>query len=249
MVNPASTSSSSTGQEQQRPSLGERIQSAFSWISTTASFLLRGRKVPVRTIDGLNAGWMSTQSDLLVELGGQLATGRMTLKDFQRRAGRIVADINAASFALGAGGWKNMNRQARQRLEELIQTQLYAGHDARTGQRYGLRLLAQDAQRGKVSEAQLIHRLRMFAQSGKRAYFEGQRFAHLDSSTPYGYRVLGDAEHCTQCPEYAALPPQRADQLIMPTERCDCLNHCQCRIVWVTLEEAIKRGTVVERAS
>ena len=248
MVDSASTSRSSTGQKQ-RPSLGERLQSAFSWVSTTASFLLRGRKVPVRTIDGLNAGWMSSQSDLMVELGGQLANGSMTLKDFQCRAGRIVADINAASFALGAGGWKNVNRQARQRLEQVIQAQLYAGHDTRTGQHYGLRLLAQDVQKGQVSEAQLKNRLRMFAQSGKRAYFEGQRFANISSSTPYGYRVLGDVEHCTQCPEYAALPPQRADQLIMPTEQCDCMNQCKCRIVWVTLEEAIKKGAVVESSS
>ena len=223
-------------------SLIHLAKSAFSWASDTASFILKGRRIPPRTIETLNGGWMDMQKEQLIDLGDRLSNNRINLQQFQRQAGRIVSDINSASFALGAGGWRHITREGRDKLEGLIRAQLHDGRDSRTNQRYGLQNLAQEIKDGSVSAAQLQNRLSMYAESGKRAYFEGQRLAHQNSSAPYGYRVLGVGEHCQQCPEYASRPPQRADQLIMPTERCDCRNRCFCRIVWLSLEEAVKKG-------
>jgi hypothetical protein len=182
------------------------------------------------------------QSQELIKVGDRLALGAISLPDFQREAAQILKRIHVQSFILGVGGVDRVTDADWLKVGRLLKQQYYDGKDPETGKRFGLKWLCQDILDGKVTPEQLRYRLSLYAQSGKVTYWEADRTAAIRSGKPYAVRKLGDAEHCRQCPEYAAMPPQPVEQIILPTQKCDCRNACKCTLLYLSLTEAIARG-------
>lgn len=181
--------------------------------------------------------YVVSQSNELVRLADRLDAGDITLGQFQRDAALALKQIHVSQAFLAAGGHENLNDADWLSVGRTLKKHYYDGKEG--DRKFGIKWLAQDIKDGKVSLAQLRNRLKQFAASGKETYW---RISAEKSGKPYAMRLLGDAEHCEQCPKYAALPPQSIADVVLPTQKCDCRSNCKCQLVFLSLEEAVAAG-------
>ena len=114
-----------------------------------------------------------------------------------------------------------------------------------------------DVINGKVSLAQLMSRINGYVGAARSLYYKTLRDnapALPDDMVTIEKRVLGDADHCEQCPEYASWGWQLAGEIPLPSEQCDCEDHCRCHNVsqdvpraeldqWITKEKTVVAWT------
>ncbi len=107
-----------------------------------------------------------------------------------------------------------------------------------TVQRFGLKYLTQDIIDGKVTEKQLLNRLKMYSDMGKVSYWEQREYLGGE----YAQRILGAAEHCADCVAYSRMGIKKSSEVPLPTQRCECGSQCKCSILFMSLSEAIGKG-------
>jgi hypothetical protein len=183
--------------------------------------------------------YLDAQQNLLISLADDLGDGRLQLKDFQRRAAEILREIHTSQAILGANGIENLNSSDWLRVGRQLKRQYYAGIDTESGRRFGLKYLAQDIANGRLSLAEIRNRLSLYAESGKLTYYETEG---AKNEKPLVKRVLGAAEHCQECLDYASMGIRPKGELPYPTERCSCKMRCKCSMLYLSLEEAISQG-------
>lgn len=94
---------------------------------------------------------------------------------------------------------------------------------------------AQDVASATLSLPQLLNRARGYAGGARIAHNRLRRDMAEDDAewVRIARRVLDpQAEHCDDCMIYYQLGWQRAKDLIVPGERCQCGGHCRCKIKW-----------------
>lgn len=110
---------------------------------------------------------------------------------------------------------------------------------------------------GNVSLPQLLNRIGGYVGAARSLYYETARDnAPLppDDMVAIERRVLGDADHCEQCPQYADWGWQLAGEIPLPSEQCDCEDHCRCHNEianvprseldqWITKEKTVVEWT------
>lgn len=234
-----------TDPDKQQQEGDEQSEGNLLWVIPLAAYFLirRGirRRISDEQILGMADKWNDDRKAELSALGDRLAAGDITTRQFQALAGELLSIILTSNYILGRGGKAQMNNRAKKDLTRLIQEQLFNGK-GEDGKAYGLRYLIDDFRKDRISEARFKARLDMYGRSAWRAYWRGSKEAHRSGDHKYGYRILDGSNHCSECVTYAAMPPQPVGSLIMPTEKCSCRTNCRCRIVWLTLEQAIQRG-------
>lgn len=110
---------------------------------------------------------------------------------------------------------------------------------------------AKDVADGKVSLGQLQNRVRGYVGQARRLFWQTKR--DTQPQPPVGMvaierRILGDADHCDQCPMYSDWSWQLAGTIPQPSEECDCKTHCRCHNItnivpvneldqWITKEK------------
>lgn len=177
------------------------------------------------------------RSNELVGLADDLSSGSRSLLEFQRKAAEILRDLHVLQAGISVG-FENLFANDYARIGRELRSQYHTGK-GENGDRYGLRFLAQDILDGKVSEAQLKARLKAFAASSKKSYWQALQ---AKNEGKFGFRVLGSAhKHCSDCIAYASEPPKSIADVVLPCHRCQCLNQCVCQLrVFKTLKEAIE---------
>jgi hypothetical protein len=188
-----------------------------------------GKLAPRSAVLALTDRFITQQKAELQSLGERLSAGAIDLGKFQQQAGEILRSIHSGSAILGKGGIDKMTQPDWDKAIAILKQQLYKGRDRVTGKPYGIKHLAEEWRSGTVSPAQLQMRLGLYAQSGKLTYWEMLK----RSSSGLAIRVLGAAEHCPECLEYAALPPQPIAQVVVPGVACSCRVNCRCAIEMV----------------
>lgn len=232
-----------------RPTTIVRELAADAWGDTDFRFDRRAQRYRIASgagkgqfigkaayLSSVKAGIVARSQDL-VSLADDLADGQIDLAKFQTQAADLIKKIHVGQTILAADGHENVTAEDWLTVGRELKRQFLGGVDPRTDDRFGLKYLIQDIQTGTVSRARLKQRLRLYAQSGKKTYWGVRR---SKSGDRFGYRVLGAAEHCPECLAYAAEPPKPVESLVLPTERCRCMNQCKCSIrFFKTLEGAI----------
>lgn len=175
----------------------------------------------------------------LIALALLLSEGRISTREFQSRAAILLRDLH---WLKARELIETIDPDIRAIIQEGLRQQYYSGRDPLTGTSFGLAWLVRDLIDGRNSLPQLESRLRAFADSDRTIEESIRREIARRQGLTHGMRVLGVADHCPSCPIYAEFPPLPIDQLIMPTEQCECRTNCKCSIIYMTLEEAVRQG-------
>ncbi len=178
----------------------------------------------------------------LIALAALLASQTIGTREFQSRAAVILRDLHW----LKANEFNDLpDQQLRRMIQFALKEQYYLGLEELTGTAFGLAWLVRDLLAGKNSLSQLQNRLRAFGDSDRTLENRFKREIARRQGLTYGIRQLAPVDHCPSCPIYASFPPLPIDELVMPTEACECRNNCKCSIIYMSLEEAIRRGASV----
>lgn len=173
--------------------------------------------------------FVRAEQQSLQRVGRRLIAGDLNLVEFQREAAQHLKNIHIGQAVLGANGYENMRSEDWLRVGRRLKQQYYSGIDPDSGKRYGLKHLAAEIQQGKVSEAQLLNRLRLYGESGKAAYWDSWKAQRTDRS---GVRRLGVADrHCSFCLAQAEIGPRPISKIPAPGCCPQCLGNCKCSIV------------------
>lgn len=170
------------------------------------------------------------EKQALIKLGSDYGEGRIDLKELQQQAAKHIKHIHIAQMIVGLDRQADLTPNKFLLVARNLKQQYHSGKDSLTGERFGIKYLAQDLAEGSVSPAQLTNRLRMFSESGKVTFWGAKSAIASDNGIKEARRILGDAEHCPQCPRYAALGWVSLSELILPTQRCECRTNCKCTV-------------------
>lgn len=181
------------------------------------------------------------EADLQV-VGNLLLDNKISLQTFQEAFAQTLKQLHLQQMVLARGG-----------------TQATTANDyltvARTlkGEYEYLRGFAEDINRGysigkngqqiPLTVGRFRQRIRLYAKNGRLSYETGRQSNAMSQGQTYSWRILGDAEHCASCLQYAAMGIQPNGVLPLPTLACECRANCLCRIEFASsLQEAIARS-------
>jgi hypothetical protein len=128
--------------------------------------------------------------------------------------------LHTASYALGKGGFHSMTDEDRAKLQEILDFQRE-------------KLQGFKGDRSSMSEPQQLARILKYAQSAYGSFKAGEHQAAIAQGMTEAKRILNpQAEHCKQCPEYAAMGWGPISKAILPGQQCDCQNSCRCGLIY-----------------
>lgn len=156
------------------------------------------------------------------ELSERLIGDEITLGQWQREFADLIKLINVQSFILGAGGTDRLVPADYLEVGRLLKEE------------YGyLYEFGRQLARGEVSLAQFQARVDMYIRKGRGSYWLGMNLSMKKAGFKFMQRFLSPmAEHCPECPEYAAKGKVEIGKLPLPTQKCTCRSNCQCSVVY-----------------
>jgi hypothetical protein len=168
----------------------------------------------------------------LQQLGNLLLEGKITLRAWQEQFAQSLKILHAQQYLLGVGGQSQIQKE----------DYLVLARELKNQYKY-LRNFAVDLTKGVMTPAQFKVRAAMYAKAAKVSYFRGEKQAARRSGLDGAYRVLGESDrHCQQCPQYAAMGIVPINEVIYPTQKCDCRTSCLCKIVYTRLADSIENS-------
>lgn len=153
-----------------------------------------------------------------------LRAGSLSLAEWETEMRALVKDVHLYSAAAVRGGWDRMTAGDYGRVGQLIRAQ-YGRLDA----------FATGLATGRIPlDGRAIVRAIMYAQAGRGTH---EAFANSDAkkeAAAQGGRlecrnVLGDAQHCDECPALTRLGWVPVEQMPLPGHRT-CLTRCHCKL-------------------
>ncbi len=162
-----------------------------------------------------------TQRQVRVQAGAQaLADGRISPATFVARTAGMLKRQYLQERALAVGGWDRLTQADFGRIGGRLRAEYRR-----------LAVLAEQLFKGEISVAQAQNRLRMYMGNARHEFFEGERAALPPPDRGNIWierRLLGQAEHCPDCVEFADRGWQPAGLLPLPTEASVCDGNCRC---------------------
>jgi hypothetical protein len=179
-----------------------------------------GRFLSQQQIKGLIARRIASANTELQLIGDRLLSDKISLQDWQLQTAGILKTIHSQTFLLGVGGQKNI----------VFDDYLILARKLKEQYKY-FRNFAIACKQG-ISPLQFRNRLGQYLKATKGTYYLGFRESAKRSGATHGYRILGDAEHCKECLQYASLGNIPIDEIVLPTEKCSCMIECKCNVVF-----------------
>ena len=166
-------------------------------------------------------------------IGGQLVAGEISPDEFRKRMSKEIKRLQTQAAILGAGGQGNMTDNQRRLLDRSVKDQL-AYLD---GFHRDIRELVNA---GKPIPQRMISRAGSYAAAAGVTADQARRQSMADEVAEDGadlweVRVLGVAEHCNDCVEYAGRPAPVGT--LPPIGDSECGQYCKCHFEYGTQEE------------
>ncbi|NEZ64645.1 hypothetical protein D0962_17930 [Leptolyngbyaceae cyanobacterium CCMR0082] len=213
----------------------------FRWTNGAAA----GKLASEQAVLSLTSKLVDAEASQLEQLGRDFFAGKLNAREFQQQSGEALRRIHGSSAIIAKRGPQNVTNENWAQITEILKRQFYKGRSA-DGRPYGLKHLTAEVEQGKVSEAQLIARLRMYAKSGRLSGDLMQRRAAAESGKLYATRHLSPNHvHCASCLAHQQLTPRLASEITPPATNCECRTNCKCYLLFMSLEDAIKGGLSV----
>jgi hypothetical protein len=161
------------------------------------------------TIDGA--------ADEMEAASRDLQSGAIDLAEWQGRMEAIVKSLYVAAGAAAAGGWAQATPGD------------WGTVGARVARQYRyLRNFALELEAGLPLDGRFLARARMYARGAPATYEAVLRRGDLAAGFDEERRRLGTADHCADCPAYAAMGWQPIGTLPGIGEACACRGNCAC---------------------
>ena len=94
------------------------------------------------------------------------------------------------------------------------------------------RFMEQTASGVQRVDGRFRQRAKQYIRAAKALFTETKRKVKQLTGTTEERRVLGNAEHCPECIEYAARGWVPVGTLPVPGEQSSCRQNCRCRMEW-----------------
>lgn len=144
---------------------------------------------------------------------------RGNVSDWQQAFSREIKRIHIQGMVLGRGGWNQVTADDYRQLSTELRYQYTQ-----------LRTFAQEVSEGKLSEAQIQARMKMYENSARTSFNRGETAAKKAAGFTQKRRVLNPAEHCQDCISFAGRGWVDIDDASLPPPGKDseCLTNCKC---------------------
>lgn len=147
--------------------------------------------------------------------------GDFDLKTWQDRTGEKIRANHNTLMEFGRGGKGKATANDYKIIEKYLKSVEYTA----------LLRFTNAIREGNLSEAQIKHRLSLYAYHSKVSYEEGVRLSKKKQKVKKARRRLGNCKnHCADCLAYAALGWVSIADLILPGDACACNSYCQCSV-------------------
>lgn len=166
-------------------------------------------------------------------LAEDLAGGKISHSEFRRQMGKQIKNLQTQAAILGAGGQGNMTDTQRRLLDRSVKDQLaYLDGFHRD--------IRQAINSGKPLPAKTVSRAGSYAAAASVTADQARRQSMADEVVAddadlWEVRVLGVAEHCNDCVEYAGRPAPVGT--LPPIGDSECGQYCKCRFEYGPREE------------
>jgi hypothetical protein len=150
-----------------------------------------------------------------------LANGEITLAKWQQGMSAQIKNSHLAAGASAKGGWAQMSQAD------------YGQVGGRLKRQYEyLNNFAADIASGKQKlNGNFLRRADMYLEAARGTYEEARRRLYAQSGYTEERRVLGRAEHCKDCLDFAGRRWQPINTL-PPIGASICLTNCHCRFIY-----------------
>lgn len=156
----------------------------------------------------------------LESLNTQLIKGELSLRRWQVETAEALKSLHLRQAILTKGGVDRMTDADYLRV----------GRSLRSEYKY-LQNFAKDVKAGKLSEAQLRARSKLYLENSRGQVHRFEAVAAKEKGYQFMQRFLGRTDrHCSDCVGYAGLGIQEIGKLPLPTEGCACRANCKCRV-------------------
>jgi hypothetical protein len=185
----------------------------YRWDSVSRRFRAPdGRYVSAATVRGQLDAVLDGISAEMRGLSAQLRAGEISLSQWQTGMMGKIKEAHLTAAVAERGGWAQMTQADFGRVGRAIRDE------------YGyLRNFAADIASGKVPlDGRLDARAALYGQAGRSTYHRLERQDEMIRGMTQERRVLGMADHCEDCIDYAGrgwqpigtLPPRAAEEVV-----------------------------------
>jgi hypothetical protein len=197
-------------------------EKTFVWDGRTQRYRDKatGRFLRNETVLNIIQGNIQQKSNRLVGVLEDLLQGKITTGQFQRESLDTIKYLHVQQYLIGKGGFRRTTSQDYLQIARDLKDVHYPAFQG----------FIQDLQSGKLTEAQAKQRMRAFAIASNKSYHYGVKQSAVENGYRYAQRFLSAAEHCSDCPIYAALGVTDIRSLILPGEKCECRYNCKCYV-------------------
>ena len=149
-----------------------------------------------------------------------LSDGSITLDQWQGSVREALKLVHVQAAIIGNGGRETMSAADWGRIGQRLRVE-YAY----------LQGFANDLLGNRVSIAQSLARIQLYAQSVRGSFWEGTSIRQEKQGYSLMRRILdSQAKHCQDCLDYAARGMVPMGSVPLPGQRCACRANCRCSV-------------------
>lgn len=193
--------------------------SQYKYERSTGQFrnLSNGRFVSPSIIATIVETTQNTLRDDLKRLTSKLTSDRISIAQWETGMLSKLKTTHYQLALLGSGG-SDVSGLVAKRL---------------AGNALELDRMGNSIGQGKYSAAQILNYAGNYANSTKETFYSAQIEARGESGIKTAKRVLdGQAKHCRDCLRYAGLGYVSLEDMVLPTNDCECGDGCKCSVVY-----------------
>lgn len=183
----------------------------------------KGRFCGVRQMHELRDTWLGYQRQEVDALAGRLARGEVTLQQWTLSMREVVKTTWIDNHVLARGGRRQVTRDEWLSVGRALKEQYSYLQD-----------FAQDIAIGKLSEAGIRARGRLYIEATRRAYMQGEREAAREAGLDEERNVLRAAESCEGAGSCVSETRRGWVQLgsLIPVGQRLCGPNCRCEVIY-----------------
>lgn len=204
------------------------MKKMVTWQSEKGQFEINSKPVPEQKLRlGLQM-IIKRSEERMSQLSEQMKTGKISLQQWQARSQNEIRYIHAVASASALGGFSKLTQKDKDVLAERTAEQL------KYFNKFG-----QDVQSGKQKLTGKVNfRARAFSRSACGTYFFVRTFNRIAEALRLSKRlqirrVLGQAEHCSDCQQQVSLGwMESGDARFQPIGQSRCRFNCKCVLIY-----------------
>jgi hypothetical protein len=178
----------------------------------------RGSFISREAVDNLTEQYIEASKVEIDSITNQLLNGEIGTFTWERAIAQQIKDINVNSYALGRGGFNQLDSRDLGLIGSRIRSE------------YGyLREFSREIAAGQLSEAQILDRVSMYVDAAAKFEELGRNESHRAEGFDEERRIaVDDGQSCSPCLDYANQGWQPIGTLPNRGQDCDCRSRCRC---------------------